>query len=344
MHPYTEPGGFGMAEIHHFDHGWVTPIISYVLSVLGSLLGLICAVRLRSAPSTGWRMWWLSLAAVAIGGTGIWTMHFVAMLGFSVVGAQIRYDVGLTAASALIAVVTVGVGLVIALLGSGARQIRILIGGLLAGFGVAAMHYTGMAAMRLDGDITYGTTRVALSVVIAVVAATVALWLALAVERTLVIIVAAFIMGIAVNGMHFTGMSAMSVHRDGRTGIPPGASATSLLIPIGLAVVFGVLGLMYALMAAPTEEDRAGAAYLAARLADTGTGPTGTALTGTASIGPGQPLLAPTGAWGTITPRATSAADGEVPLQPAPAEQPPPAGVRRPTLGASWTFRDRAQK
>jgi NO-binding membrane sensor protein with MHYT domain len=75
-----------MAEIHHFDHGLLTPAVSYVLSVLGSLLSLVCAVQLRSAPSAGWRAWWLSLAAVAIGGTGIWTMHFVAMLGFSVVG------------------------------------------------------------------------------------------------------------------------------------------------------------------------------------------------------------------------------------------------------------------
>ena len=129
-----------MAQINHFDHGWITPTVSYVLSVLGSLLGLVCAVRLRSAPSTGWRVWWLSLAAVAIGGTGIWTMHFVAMLGFNVAGTPIRYDVGLTAASAIIAVVTVGLGLVVALLGEGARRIRILIGGLLAGLGVAAMH------------------------------------------------------------------------------------------------------------------------------------------------------------------------------------------------------------
>ena len=256
-----------MAEIHHFDYGWVTPTVSYTLSVLGSLLGLICAVRFRAAPSTGWRVWWLSLAAIAIGGTGIWTMHFVAMLGFSVVGAPIRFDVSLTAVSAIIAIAAVGTGFAIALLGSAARRARILVGGVIAGLGVAAMHYTGMAAMRLDGDIDYGTTRVLESIAIAVVAATVALWLALTVKRPAAIITAALVMGVAVNGMHFTGMSAMSVHEHASTGTPHGAPATSLLIPIGLAVVFTVLGLVYALMAAPTEEDRAGAAFLAARLA-----------------------------------------------------------------------------
>ncbi len=311
-----------MAEIHHFDHGWVTPVLSYLLSVLGSLLGLICAVRLRSAHSTGWRVWWLSLAAVSLGGTGIWTMHFVAMMGFSVVGLPIRYDVGLTAASALIAVVTVGLGLVIALLGSGLRQFRIVIGGLLAGLGVAAMHYTGMAAMNLDGRIDYGATRVALSVVIAVVAATVALWLALTVKRPLAIGVAAAIMGVAVNGMHFTGMSAMSVHPSGATGQPSGATAGTLLAPIAVAVLFGLLGLAYALMAAPTDEDRAGAAYLAARLSAAAGGPP--------AAGDGETIL-------------LASALGAAPA--VPAEPKPPAALpRRTPMGSNWTFRDRAHK
>jgi NO-binding membrane sensor protein with MHYT domain len=271
MHPEIETKGtIVMAEIHHLSHGWVTPTVSYVLSVLGSLLGLVCAVRLRKAPTSGGRIWWLSLAAVAIGGTGIWTMHFVAMLGFDVVGSPIRYDVGLTAASAVIAVVAVGIGLSVALLGSGerntgARNLRILIGGMLAGLGVAAMHYTGMAAMRLDGTIDYASSRVALSVAIAVVAATVALWLTMTVTKPLVIMASAMIMGVAVNGMHFTGMSAMSVQTQPPVAPLAGATASQLLIPIGLAVVFGVLGLIYSLMAAPTEEDRAGLAYISAR-------------------------------------------------------------------------------
>ena len=254
-----------MAQIHHFDHGWITPTVSYVLSVLGSMLGLTCAVRYRSANGRGERIWWLVLASVSIGGTAIWSMHFVAMMGFSVVGTPIRYDVGLTVASAIIAVIAVGIGLTIALLGNGARNLRIVTGGVVAGLGVAAMHYTGMAAMRLHGDVSYGMTRVGLSIGIAVVAAAVALWLAVTVRRPLVIFAAALVMGIAVNGMHFTGMTAMSVDTDATTGTLPGATATGMLVPIGLAVVFGILGLAYALMSAPTEEDRAAAAYLAQR-------------------------------------------------------------------------------
>jgi NO-binding membrane sensor protein with MHYT domain len=252
-------------EIHHFEHGWVTPVLSYALSVLGSALGLVCAGRLRSAPSTGARAWWLALSAVAIGGTGIWAMHFVAMMGFGVVGTPIRYDVGLTAASALLAVVAVGAGMAIAFGGATVRAARLVTGGVLAGLGVAAMHYLGMAGMHLNAHISYGVPRVAASIAIAVVAATVAFWLAARVHRPAAVLGAALIMGVAVNGMHFTGMSAMSARNATGTGTPSGATASSLLVPIGVAVIFALLALGYALMAAPTDEDRAAAAYLAAR-------------------------------------------------------------------------------
>jgi NO-binding membrane sensor protein with MHYT domain len=205
------------------------------------------------------------LASVSLGGTGIWSMHFVAMLGFSVDGSPIRFDVALTVASSIIAVAAVAVGLSIAALGSGARNARIVVGGIISGLGIAGMHYTGMAAMHLNGDISYGMTRVALSIAIAVVAATVALWLAVTVRSPLIIFVSALVMGVAVNGMHFTGMSAMSVDVLTTAAQPAGASASSMIIVIGIAVVFALIGLAYSLLAAPTEEDRAAAAYLASR-------------------------------------------------------------------------------
>jgi NO-binding membrane sensor protein with MHYT domain len=294
-----------MAQIHHFDHGWITPTISYTLSGLGSLLGLTLAARFRSARSSGERVWWLILAAVAIGGTAIWSMHFVAMMGFSVSGTPIRYDVGITAASAILAVVAVGVGLAIALFGERAQNARIIAGGVISGLGVAAMHYTGMAAMHLNGEISYSTTRVGMSIGIAVVAASVALWLAVTVHKPLAIFISALVMGIAVNAMHFTGMSAMSVRLEAPDELS-GATATSLIVPIGATVVFGILGLAYALMAAPTEEDRAAAAYLAAR--------------------------------------RESSQPGTIPRQPvAPmAEQQPSRGASA-LGGGAWTYRDRSR-
>jgi NO-binding membrane sensor protein with MHYT domain len=253
-----------MAEIHHFAYGWITPIMAYCLSVLGSLLGLICTSRAQRLPTARQRISWLLLAAVAIGGTGIWVMHFMAMIGFGVVGTDVRYDVGVTALSVVVAVVVVGIGLFIVGLGRPAVW-KIAVGGVLAGLGVNAMHYMGMAAMRLDGEISYDRLRVIASIVIAVVAATVALWLSVTVKTGAAIFGSAMVMGVAVTGMHFTGMSAMSVHLS-EHGDVSGATSTTMIAPIALAVILVVMGLVYSVLAAPTDEDRAGAAFIAARM------------------------------------------------------------------------------
>jgi NO-binding membrane sensor protein with MHYT domain len=250
-----------VADVHHFSYGLITPGVAYVLSILGSLLGLICTARARTARTNGQRARWLLLAAFAIGGTGIWSMHFMAMLGFTVRGARIRYDVLTTLASAVLAVLVVGVGLFIAGFG-GRGPLRIVLGGLFAGLGVAAMHYTGMFAMRLDGQVNYDPGLVAASVVIAVVAATVALWFTVTIKRRVAIFVAALIMGVAVCGMHYTAMAAMSVRLAPPSLSNDGATATTLLVPIAVLVLLVIGGLIFAIGAAPTEEDFEARAYL----------------------------------------------------------------------------------
>jgi NO-binding membrane sensor protein with MHYT domain len=86
------------------------------------------------------RAWLLVLAAWAIGGTGIWVMHFMTMIGFSVTKSPLRYDVPVTVASFLIAVVMVGIGLFIVGFGK-AAAVKVLIGGPIAG--VHALHRHG---------------------------------------------------------------------------------------------------------------------------------------------------------------------------------------------------------
>lgn len=184
------------------------------------------------------------------------------MLGFTVPGVRIRYDVLTTLVSAVIAVAVVAVGLFIA--GFGKRgPVRIVLGGLFAGLGVAGMHYTGMYAMRMDGVVSYDPGLVGASIVIAVVAATVALWFTVTLQRRLAIAVAALIMGVAVCGMHYTGMAAMSVRLGAPSFSSDGASAATLLVPIAVLVLLVIGALIFAIGAAPTEEDFAARDYLA---------------------------------------------------------------------------------
>ncbi|GGK41064.1 MHYT domain-containing protein [Nocardia camponoti] len=231
-----------MVDIYHFSYGWITPVLAYFMSVTGCLLGLQCAARGRNA--TEGRAGWLIGAAIAIGGTGIWVMHFIAMLGFTIRGSEIRYDVPLTLFSAVTAMVVVGIGLF--MVNKPQPTLRSLVaGGTITGLGVGIMHYSGMYAMKSTADIDYDARIVALSMAIAVVASIVALWFTLRVKGFLATVGAAIIMGVAVTGMHYTGMASMHAHTVHHAAPPVGAGAMELLAPlIGISSIVTMLVLI----------------------------------------------------------------------------------------------------
>ncbi|MET9799940.1 MHYT domain-containing protein [Streptomyces sp. NPDC006368] len=212
-----------------FSYGLVTPVAAYLMACLGGALGLRCTTRSLSGGGRV-RVGWLALGATSIG-SGIWTMHFIAMMGFRVQESPIGYDRPTTFASLVVAIVMVGIGIFIVGY-RGATVMALITGGTLTGLGIATMHYLGMAGMRLRGGIEYDTPTVALSVVIAVVAATSALWAAVSVHGFLPSLGASLVMGIAVTGMHYTGMAAVRVHLHGEGRVPGTEDAASFLIPM----------------------------------------------------------------------------------------------------------------
>ncbi|WP_454860180.1 MHYT domain-containing protein [Promicromonospora soli] len=241
-----------MPVIDHFTFGIITPLLAYAISCTGAATGLACTSRARAA-SGGTRAAWLVFGAIALGGTGIWVMHFVAMLGFSASGVNIRYNIPETLLSAAIAIVVVGAGLFITELGK--RKLpAMLVGGALAGAGVAAMHYMGMEAMQMSADVVYNPTYVIASVVIAIVAATAALWCTVHIRGTLATIVATLVMGLAVTGMHYTGMAGVSVINR-VDSVPPGASTMQLLVPLVMAVSVVTFLLILGIGLWPTEDE-----------------------------------------------------------------------------------------
>jgi NO-binding membrane sensor protein with MHYT domain len=249
-----------MADVHHLTNGLI-PSVAYGLSVLGSSLGLVCTARRRTAPTAHRRFWWLVLAAWAIGGTGIWSMHFMAMLGFTVTDTMISYDLPVTVLSALVAVVAVGLGIYIVGVGR-PNPARIVAGGLFTGFGVVGMHYLGMSAMRLDGEVSYDAGLVAASVVIAVVASSVALWFTVMLSRPFAIAGASLVMGVAVCGMHYTGMVAMSVRLTEPGQVRSGVDLAGVLVPIAVLALLVIIGLVVAIGTTPTPEEAAARDYL----------------------------------------------------------------------------------
>jgi NO-binding membrane sensor protein with MHYT domain len=234
-----------MLTAHNFTYGLVTPALAYAMSCLGAFLGLRCATRAMAASGRA-RLSWLLLAALSIGTTGIWVMHFIAMLGYTVPGEQIQYSVPLTIASMLIAVIVVGIGLLI--VGFARQNWRnLILAGIFTGVGVAAMHYSGMIAMRMQARMSYNPALFGLSVLIAIVAATAALWAALRLRGTAATLGAALIMGVAVSGMHYTGMAALHMYPSTSVGgmlmSGTGATAENFLLPliIGISITAFIL-------------------------------------------------------------------------------------------------------
>ncbi|MEU9474899.1 MHYT domain-containing protein [Streptomyces sp. NPDC048191] len=212
-----------------FSYGAVTPVVAYLMACLGGALGLRCTTRALLVTHS-WRPAWLTLGAAAIG-SGIWTMHFVAMMGFAIREAPIHYDQPVTYASLGLAVVMVGIGIFIVGY-RGATGTALFTGGTITGLGVASMHYLGMAGVRFHGRFTYNTLTVAASVVIAVVAATAALWAAGRVRGFLWSVGASLVMGLAVSGMHYVGMAALGVHLDAASHTGGGVPEPSVLAPM----------------------------------------------------------------------------------------------------------------
>ncbi|MFI2487934.1 MHYT domain-containing protein [Promicromonospora kroppenstedtii] len=230
----------------------MTPILAFAISCTGAATGLACTSRARAAAG-GARAAWLVFGAIALGGTGIWVMHFVAMLGFSASGVTIRYNIPETLLSAAIAIIVVGAGLFITELGK--RKLpAMLVGGALAGAGVAAMHYMGMEAMEMSAEVVYNPVYVIASIVIAIVAATAALWCTVHIRGTLATIVATLVMGVAVTGMHYTGMAGVSVVNPVDT-VPTGASTMQLLVPLVMAVSVVTFLLILGIGLWPTEDE-----------------------------------------------------------------------------------------
>ena len=178
-------------------------LLSMGVATWASFVSLNVASRIWS--STGWtRIGWIIAAATAMGG-GIWSMHFIGMLAFSL-PVPIGYSVPTTLLSLAIAIDVTAIGF--AIIAARRTTLRLVLAGIIMGIGVAAMHYTGMAAIRLNAALTYDPTIVGLSVVIACVAATAALWIAMREKGSLWRAGAALVMGAAVYGMHYTGMEA----------------------------------------------------------------------------------------------------------------------------------------
>ena len=149
---------------------------------------------------------WVFLGAVA-GGSTVWCTHFVAMLAYRP-ATPVSYELGLTALSLVVAIVTGGFGLAIGSVGS---RFAPQVGGACFGAGIAAMHYTGMAAFAADGILIWDESYVVVSLLLAVGFSALAFRYAAGIKHQLHKVMAAGLLVCAIIALHFTGMAALTI-------------------------------------------------------------------------------------------------------------------------------------
>jgi len=186
----------------------------------------------------------LRAAAIATGtlalGSGVWAMHFIAMLAFNLCVA-VDYDPFITILSMLPSLAASAVALRIV----AKPQISngdLLAGGVLVGGGIGAMHYVGMAAMRMDPSLRYDPWFFALSIVVAVALAVLALWIR---RHNFGLLASGTVMGLAIAGMHYTGMAAARFYGDPAQQ-QPDFSSDSGVLALGVTVTTVMIALLVA--------------------------------------------------------------------------------------------------
>ena len=214
-------------------------VLAALVCVLASFSAISLLHHSRYAQKST-RPIWLGIAAVSTG-CGIWATHFIAMLAFSP-GIANGYNISLTVLSLVAAIVLTGAAFCVAMLAP--FRLRRWVGGAMVGGGIAAMHYTGMAAFEVAGTIIWDTTLVAVSILLgaAIGAAALPVGLRSSSGRRKARIAGAVVLTLAICSHHFTAMGAVSIIPDPMIVIPESAiPAAWLAIAVALGSFFIIL-------------------------------------------------------------------------------------------------------
>jgi NO-binding membrane sensor protein with MHYT domain len=231
--------------------GFHDPVLvgfSVVVAVLSAYASLLVSQHVVSTQTRMVRRIWVAAGGLCLG-SGIWAMHFIGMLAFSLPCAT-AYDTTLTVLSTVPGILAS----MLAVNTISRKQLttgQLLWGGLLIGAGVGTMHYAGMAAMRINGLIRYDATLFFLSIVVAVVLAICALWIKFRLQASARLgtlwthLLSASVLGLALSGMHYTAMLAAYFVRDDATVVDTGLQPSFLAMIVILLLVMLILSCIF---------------------------------------------------------------------------------------------------
>ncbi|MDF0498072.1 bifunctional diguanylate cyclase/phosphodiesterase [Bradyrhizobium yuanmingense] len=218
------------------EHDWRLVALGGAVCLLASAAAISLFQRARATHGAG-RLAWIALDA-AVSGCGIWATHFIAMLAYGP-GSAGAYNIPVTILSLMLAISLTFVGLSIAVASS--RPVWIAVGGAIVGLGVAAMHYTGMAALEMPARLDWIGSTVAASVLFGVVFAALALFVAARGDGIRHALSATALLTLAIVAHHFTAMGAVLLTLDPTIAISglsvPPASLSFLTASAAVAII-----------------------------------------------------------------------------------------------------------
>lgn len=222
--------------------------LSLFMAIGASYMALVLAMAAKASRKVVTQRLHLASGSASLG-LGIWSMHFIGMLAFEL-PVSVDYHLGITTLSAAPSLIASWVTLNL-LAGAEPTGRRLIGAGIIVGVGIGTMHYLGMAAMELDPALRYDPVLFTLSLVVAVLLGTIALWISFGLQRQSTLnalqrrLLAGAVMGLAIGGMHYTAMEAARFIGEPGPAVTPGSNSHT-----ALALTIAAVTVLFSLIAA----------------------------------------------------------------------------------------------
>ncbi|GAB2560829.1 MHYT domain-containing protein [Nocardia heshunensis] len=235
----------------YFSMGYWVLLLALIVSFAGAACGLACIRQSTKSVTQKFRLVWLFVASISIGGVGVAMPIFVSMLGFDVKGSQLRYDNLSITLFSVVAAATV----LIAMLLNGKRLVwwRLLVGAALMSLGFGGVHQLLLSAIRIQGSVDQSLVSTVAVYVIAFVLSALTLWFSLWVSSVPLVLLGALVYAILVTGMHYAGLTGLQVHLDPTRAQPQGNVLFNFFVPF---FIVGTLSLAIPITAILVAPDR----------------------------------------------------------------------------------------
>ncbi len=237
------------AAVDQFAMGYWVAGLSFGVSVLGAVVGLACV--LHAARSSRFRLVWVTSAAVAIGGVGVWLSMSVALLGLDISGTAARFDGGKMGAAMLTSFLAVFIALIV--IGRRLQPARLIPGGLVMGFGAGLTLYLELGSIRIQGSVDITPWLAALAMVVALITGVGTLWSFQASHGLLTRAATVLLFAAGVAGMYYAGIAALDPNIDTAAKTPDGLTLFEFVFPM---FVIGSLALTVPISAVLIAPDR----------------------------------------------------------------------------------------